>query len=150
MNLSYMIQRAGRLLRDESNTIYSKVFLIENINEAVDRFRQIVPELQNMNYLSADLDVPNLLPVDFHHLLYVYAMARCYEIDEQHYQAAKYMNEFETKVQNLVEGIADGTIIITDSDGNVVTPDIRQDHVVNVYFKEPYYLEDTETTDVQM
>lgn len=145
-----MLTRAGRLLRDEGNTIYPKVFVIENINEAIDRFRQKIPELQGMTYLSADIDVPILLPVDFHHLLYIYAIARCYEIDEQHYQAAKYMNEFETKIQNLIEGISDGTIIITDPNGTTVTPDIRQDYVVNVYFKEPYYLEDTETQDVQM
>lgn len=150
MNLSYMLTRAGRLLRDEGNTIYPKVFIIENINEGIDRFRQVVAELQGMNYLQADIDVPNLLPEDYHHLLYIYAIARCYEIDEQHYQAAKYMNEFETKVNNLLEGIADGTIIIKDEDGEIVTPDIRQDYVVNVYFNELNVEVDTENNNVQM
>lgn len=146
-----MLTRAGRLLRDEGNTIYSKVFLTENINEGVDRFKQLVPELKNMIWLTADTDSPILLPEDFHHLLYIYAIARCYEIDEQHYQAAKYMNEFETKVQSLVDGIADGSIVITDpSTGDPVVPDIRQDYVVNYYFKEPYFTEDSETSDVQM
>lgn len=149
MTLASMLVRAGRLLRDEGNTIYSKVFLTENINEGIDRVRQLVPELKGMTWLVADGDVPILLPSNFHHLLYLYAMARCYEIDEQHFQAAKYMNEFEAKIQNLIEAMAAGEVTIIDGNGDTVTADIRQDFVVNYYFKGPETL-DTESTDVQM
>lgn len=150
MKLSLMLQRAGRLLRDESNTIYPKVFLIENINEAIDRTKQLVPEVKDMIWLEGNDDVPLYLPDIFHHLLYVYAISRCYEIDEQHYQASKYMNEYESKIQNLIEGIADGSITIKDGTGTAVTIDVKQDFVVNSYFKDPYSMEDTETSNVQM
>lgn len=129
-------RRASNLLRDESNTIYTKNFINENINEGVDRLKQLIAEFSTLPYLLNDTDVPTLVPVQYHHLLAIYAMARCFEIDERHYEANKYMNEFEIKVDELKGLIAEGVVVIKDANGVTIVPSILQDFVVNVYYKD--------------
>ena len=128
-------RRASSLLRDESNTIYTKPFINDNINEGIDRLKQLIIEFKTLPYLLNDTDSPTLVPVSYHHLLAIYAMARCFEIDERHYEANKYMNEFEIKIDELKGLIAEGAIVIKDGDGNTIVNDIKQDYVVNEYFK---------------
>lgn len=145
-----IVRRAASLLRDESNTIYTKSFLNEMINEGIDRFRQLINELKNMPYILNDTDIPQLLPSEYHHLLAIYSMARCYETDERHYEANKYMNEFEVKVADLNNAIAEGKVVITDPNtGLPVVVDIPLDFVKNMYFKGNEDI-DAETTEVQM
>lgn len=142
--------KSSKLLRDESNTIYVKSFIVDQINEGIDRFKQLVPELKGMLYLNVDTDSPILLPLEYQHLLSIYACARCYEVDERHYEANKYMNEYEVKVSNLKDSIASGEIVILDpSTGLAVVVDIQQDYVRNMYFKGNEDM-DAETIDVQM
>lgn len=137
MNRLQLMIKSSKLLRDESNTIYTKAFIYEQINEAIDRFKQLVPELKSMSYLVDDTVEVDLLPSEYQHLLSIYSCARCYEIDERHYEANKYMNEFEIKVANLKEAIASGeTSILDPLTGLPVVPTIVQDYVVNVYFKD--------------
>ena len=142
--------KASKLLRDESNTIYTKLFISDQMNESIDRIKQLIPELRGMLYLSIDTDVIILLPEEYQHLVSIYAVARCYEVDERHYEASKYMNEFETKINNLKDSIASGEIVIKDpTTGNPVVIDIQQDFVRNMYFKGNEDI-DAETSDVQM
>lgn len=144
-----LIIKSSKLLRDESNTIYSKSFIGDQINEAIDRTKQLVPELRNMTYLLVDTDSLVLMPEEYQHLISIYACARCYEVDERHYEANKYMNEFEIKINNIRDSIASGELIITDPNtGLPVVIDINQDYVRNVYFADSEYVSDAETIPV--
>ena len=145
-----LMVKSSKLLRDESNTIYAKSFIIDQINESIDRFKQLIPELKGMLYLTIDTDSPILLPEEYQHLLSIYACARCYEVDERHYEASKYMNEFEIKVSNLKDAIASGEIVIKDPiTGVAVVVDIQQDYVRNMYFYGDEDI-DAESSNVQM
>lgn len=141
--------KSSKLLRDESNTIYTKSFISDQINESIDRIKQLIPELRGMVYLLVDTDMPILIPVEYQHLMSIYACARCYEVDERHYEANKYMNEFEIKINNIKDSIASGELVITDPNtGLPVVNDVNQDYVRNVYFADSEYVSDAETIPV--
>lgn len=104
------------------------------MDEAIDRLSHI-PHLIDMDYLDGDDDVPAYLPKRYHYLISVYASARCFEQDDSHYKATEKMNEFEVKMEELQNGINDGSIVIRDPDGNVVDIDeeLYADYVRDVY-----------------
>ena len=103
------------------------------INEAIDRTRKI-SELRNMVYLTLSSQEPILLPEQYHHLLSVYAVSRCYTQDEQSSLAQMFMNEFEAKLDELENGIKNGSIIIYDENNCIVVSDDSIDNVKDVYF----------------
>lgn len=129
-----LLNRTGKLLRDESNSIYSKSLVIDNLNEGINRIKQIIPELVTMPMLLNDTDIPQLLPDHYHHLLCVYAMARCYETDERYMESGKFMNEFEVKINNVKEQVQNGEIELKNQDGSTFTSTMIEDAVTNVYF----------------
>ena len=88
-----------------------------------------------MLYLSSDSDVPILLPSYYHYMLSVYGASRCFSQDEQHYQAQTYMDEFSNLKSILELGIKDGSIVITNNNGEVISDVYEFDYVVDVYFK---------------
>ena len=119
--------------------IFAKNDIIEYINEGIDRVSNI-PELEEMEYLVNDEDVPMYLPPRSHHLLSIYASARCFEIDERFYQGVQRMNEFENKLENLESDIAEGKIIIIDEEtGDEVKGNYNVDYVRDVYFNTKKY-----------
>ena len=103
------------------------------INEAIDRTRKI-SELRNMVHLTLSNQEPMLLPKQYHHLLSVYAVSRCYTQDEQSSLAQMFMNEFEVKLDELENGIKNGSIIIYDENNFIVVSDDSIDNVKDVYF----------------
>lgn len=103
------------------------------INEAIDRTRKI-SELRNMVHLTLSSQEPILLPKQYHHLLSVYAVSRCYTQDEQSSLAQMFMNEFEVKLDELENGIKNGSIIIYDENNFIVVSDDSIDNVKDVYF----------------
>jgi hypothetical protein len=121
--------------RDFSNTIYRQIDIDDYINEAIDRIREVIPELQGMTYLTADSQKPILLPEQYHNLIALYAASRCFLQDERQYEAVTFMNEFEQKLDELKKNILDEIIVITDVDGNEVTFNYKEDTVTNEYFK---------------
>lgn len=129
MQRSHIITRVRSLTRDFSNSIFRELDIIDFINEGIDRMRQAIPELQGMEYLLTTTQTPTLLPEQYHHLLSVYATARCFGQDERHYQASTHMNEFEVKLEELRTAIENGLITIVDGDGNSVTSDLPIDYV---------------------
>lgn len=115
-----LIRRVRSLTRDFSNSIFREQDIIDFINEGIDRFKQIIPELKGVEKLLANNQEVILIPEEYQHLLSVYATSRCFNQDERHYQAVNYMNEFETKLYSLKDSIDNGDVIITDEEGNVV------------------------------
>lgn len=136
MNRLQLTQRVRSLARDFSNSIFREQDIIDYINEGIDRCRQITPEFDGMTYLLSNSSSPILLPSAYHHLLAVYSSSRCYAQDERNYQASTLMNEFEVKMEDLRIKIENGEVVITDTNGNVVTRDNDIDYVDSSYFYE--------------
>ena len=128
-----LVTRVHNYTNDTTGTLFPSSIVKGFINEAIDRLKQI-KELEGMVYLSSDNDEPNLLPKYYHYVLAVYGASRCFAQDEQHYQAQTFMDEF-TGLMNLLElGIKEGTIVITDDEGNAITSINEFDNVKDVYF----------------
>lgn len=135
MMLSDLINRIRSYTRDTTGTLFSQEDLNDFINEGIDRLRQI-KSLEGMKYLNQDADIPNLLPPQYHYSLAVYGAYRCFSQDEQHYLSQTFGDEF-SGLYGLIElGIKEGTIVITDEDGNPLNNELDFDAVKNVYFQE--------------
>ena len=139
-----LVQRVRSLTRDFTESIFREQDIIDYINEAIMRVRQVVPELRDMEKLMSNSHKPDLLPEEYHHLLAVYAVARCFSQDERHYQATTYMNEFEVKLEELQSKIEGGEIVIRDEDGRIVRSDTETDYV-NL---RPYHIREDKPRDV--
>lgn len=129
MNRLQIVQRVRALTRDFSNSIFRENDIVDFINEGINRFKQIVPELDGLEELYANTHTPSLIPPQYRHLLAVYSASRCFSQDERHYQATTLMNEFEVKIDELKNKIENGEVQIVDDEGNTVTGDIPVDYV---------------------
>lgn len=136
-----LILRVRSLTRDFSNLIFREADIIDFLDEGIDRFKQVIPELSGLTYLTATTSEPSLIPVSYQHLLAVYASARCFSQDERHYQATTLMNEFEIKLEELQGKIQSGEITIVDGTGTAVVVDIETDYVD----LDPYWNESSST-----
>lgn len=135
MNRLQLIQRVRSITRDLSNAIFREVDIVDYINEGIDRMRMVVPEFETLSYLELNTEEPTMIPSHYHHLLAIYSASRCFGQDERHYQASTYMNEFETKLDQLNADIESGRIIIKDPETGVPIVKINStDYVVDNYF----------------
>lgn len=135
MKHSELIERVRDYTRDDTKSLFPSNYITSFLNEAIDRMRQI-PELKNMKYLAKDEDTPILLPDEFHYLLALYSVSRCYLQDEQNYPSDVYMREFSMRYEELVRGIKNGTIVIRNESGEIIMSSDIDDYVVDVYFKK--------------
>ena len=134
MNRTDLSLRVRSLTRDLTNGFFREVDIVNYLNEGVDRIGQRIPQLSGMSYLTEPLQEVDLLPRQWQHLLAVYCSARLCTQDERHYQAGVFMNEFETKLDELINKIDGGEIIITDAEGNVVEDTRKNEYVFDNYF----------------
>ena len=145
MNRNELVSRVKSNVRDFDGNTFKEKDIINYINESIDRVKQIIPELNAMEYLNIGEDTPILLPNSYHHLLSVYSTARCFAQDERHYQAATLMNEFEVKLQSLRDDIYNGDIIITDKYGDELDIFGKPFYVYDNYFnKKNFEYDDTD------
>lgn len=137
MNFSELCTRTRQLLRDTNKTIFQESDIQNGINEGIARVKQIVRPLKMLTELSDGGDIPNGLPEEYHHLLSVYSASRCFFTDEQFVQSTTLMNEFEQKMFELKTDVESGDVVLTDSNGNVISNSINNsiDAVTDVYFK---------------
>ena len=135
MNRLELVKRTRKNLSDEQNTLFTHDDIVSYINEAIERVIQVIPELAPMEILHTDGDAPEYFPKPYHHLLSVYATARCSSKDQRHYEAGTLMNEFETKLQALQLKISNGDIELVDDFGLPLDEDVKnREYVVNKYF----------------
>lgn len=134
MNRLSMIQRVRNLTRDLSNSIFRESDIVDYLNEAIERIGQVIVELQGMNALQGNDDEPILLPKHYHQLIPLYSASRCFSQDERHYQATNFMNEFESKLEELRNQMESGVIVLTDSSGNPIVSSSSEDYVTDNYF----------------
>jgi hypothetical protein len=139
MNRLTLIQRVRSLTRDLSNAIFREIDIIDYLNEGVDRLRQIIPEFEVMPYLDKSADEPSMLPKSYHHILAVYSASRCFGQDERHYQASTFMNEFETKLDELKTNVEIGRVKILDPvTGIPIVSEYNSTYVTENYFEQRY------------
>lgn len=145
MNRLYLIARVRSLTRDFSNSIFREADIVAFLNEGVERFKQTIPQFRNEVVLDNNNAEPLLIPNYYHHILSVYASARCFSQDERHYQATTLMNEFEVKLEELKSKIESGEIIIKDPEtGEDITTTNTTDYVYDNYFLKKNYNSDDE------
>ena len=135
MTLNDLVARVRSYTRDTTGTLFELSDIENFINEGIDKLRQI-KALETMATLTSDEQSVDLLPPQYHYCLAVYSASRCFSQDEQHYLAQTFAEEFNGLYDLIELGIKEGTIVITDSGGNVLNDDISLDGVTNVYFKE--------------
>lgn len=129
MQLHELDRRVRSLTRDLIKTIFREQDVYDFINEGIDRVKHQIPELADMKYLVAKQEEVKLLPKQYHHLLAVYATARCFSQDERHYQATTHMNEFETKLDELRTAIESGEVVIKDEEGEKIETGLGIEYV---------------------
>lgn len=146
-----IVARVRAVTRDFSNSIFREQDVTDFVNEGIDRFRQIIPELATLQYLLSNEDEPKLLPLQYHHLLSVYASSRCFGQDERHYQATTLMNEFETKLEELKAGIEGGQVVIKDETTGLPIESTYEPDYVNLkpYWGENHVDEDKGVEEVE-
>ena len=135
MTRDEIVTRVRSMTRDFTNSTFRQDDITNYINEAIDRFKQVIPEMRDLIYLTTGLQKPFSIPDQYQHLLALYCTSRCFAQDERHYQAANLMNEFETKLDELKARIEAGEIVILDDDGIAIDlGDLVIDYVDDIYF----------------
>ena len=119
MNRREIVDAVRDNLRDFSGTIIRSSTIYRYINEGIDRIGQVLPELAEMEYLTGDEQVPDELPRRYHQLLVFYASGRCFDQDENSYQAVQYMNECEVKLEELRYAVDCGDVVLGET-GQIV------------------------------
>ena len=126
-----------------NNNLLEKVRTQNSENN--ERFKQAIPQFRNEVTLDNNNTEPLLIPSYYHHILSVYASARCFSQDERHYQATTLMNEFEVKLEELKSKIESGEIVIKDPEtGEDITTTNTTDYVYDNYFMKKNYDSDDE------
>ena len=130
MNRLKLIQRVRSMTRDFTNATFRENDIIDFINEGINRFKQIIPEVKKEELLLSNQQKLKYIPEEFQELLVIYSTSRCFSQDERHYQATTLMNEFEVKLDELREAIDNGIHNILDPDtGEVITMDLEVEYV---------------------
>ena len=143
MNRLKLVQRTRALTRDFSNSIFRETDIIDFINEGINRFIQVLPELKNTPNLLVNEQEPKPIPEQYQHILAVYSASRCFSQDERHYQATTLMNEFEVKLEEFKQAVLNGDIVLVDGDGN---PIVNENSTVE-YVDLSAYWNKTKTSD---
>lgn len=139
MNIVSIRERSRSLVRDLAGGYFSDTDLRLYANEAIDRIKQIIPELRGMKNIQTPADQIIILPEEWQHLISVYVAARLCTQDERFYQATTFMNEFELKLSELKSSIEAGETILVDPKTNKAIPlHIVHESVKNVYYPNRY------------
>ena len=135
LTLNELIQKVRRYTRDTTGSLFTQEDIADFCNEGIERMKQVVVVFKDVPLLKSNSDEVIIIPEHYQHLIAVYGASRCFSQDEQQYQASTYMNEFESKMDELLKKITNGEIQIFDKDGNVIDSNNADfDSVVNVYF----------------
>lgn len=135
MILNELIQKVRRYTRDTTGSLFTQEDISDFCNEGIERMKQVIVAFKNVPLLKSNTDEVKIIPEEYQHLISVYSASRCFSQDEQQYQASTYMNEFESKLEELLQKVLGGEVEIKDTEGNVIKLDNTEfDGVVNVYF----------------
>jgi hypothetical protein len=129
-----------RHLKDTTQNIWTDDDIKQFINDAIALIRQAVP-LYFTNLQAVPYEVDGVkhstinIDSDYEMLIPLFAAARCFEQDEQHYRAVQKMNEFESRlvvmVTNIMESDAYADLLARQEEEGI----LRTDAIKDVYFK---------------
>lgn len=137
MTLNELVLKVRRYTRDTTGSLFEDADVIDFCNEGIHRIRKI-KELDGMKTLATTNDSVIILPEKYQYLISLYGASRCFTQDEQNTMAQLFMNEFETKLDELEKAIKSGELILKDENGNDIVSTDVSDYVVNVYFKNVF------------
>lgn len=129
MNRRELIALVRSNARDFTNSIFRESDIILYMNEGIDRIKQVIKECKPMLHLTAPEQTPTILPPEYHSLIATFSTARCFGQDERHYQASTFMNEFESKLDELKQDIQSGDVVLTDESGDTIDTVYAEDYV---------------------
>lgn len=139
MNIVSLRERSRSLVRDLAGAYFAEGDLRNYVNEAIDRMKQVIPELRGMKHLFGADDVITHIGEEWHHLLAVYCASRLCTQDERFFQAGNFMNEFELKLQDLKNSYDAGeTEFIDPVTMKPVDLIVKHEAVKNVYYQNKY------------
>lgn len=135
MNRTDLALRVRSMTRDFTGSVFRDSDVNMYLNEGIDRFKQVIPEMETMKHLNASDDIPAMIPNQYQHLLALYSTSRCFFQDDRHYQSGTYMNEFEAKLQEFQQKVESGDIEIIDPEtGEPILADSNDEYVRDNYF----------------
>jgi len=134
MNLRDLSLKVRVHARDFNHTIFRQSDITMFLNEGIDRFAQVFPELLEIPYFAFETDVVQIIPKKYAHLLANYAVSRLFAQDERQYEATTQMNEFEIKLNELKSQVESGEVVFLDSAGVAISNSTAFDYVTDVYF----------------
>ena len=141
MTLQEVFNRVRIYTRDTTGSIFPETTIEVFAQESFDRFT-IIPEFATLLYPLTKTTQISMIPIHFQYLIALYSASRCLLQDEQDYKAGTLMNEFEMKMDELLNLIEIGQITIKDVNGVPVKITNSNDYVVNEYFDETISDED--------
>jgi len=107
MLVSFAIQKVREDLNDFTQSVWKDEHIIDFINEAIIDIKNTVPEYYtDLDEIETQQDTINI-PNAYKFLITLFASARCFEQDEQHYRASQRMNEYEIKKSRMEVQILD-------------------------------------------
>lgn len=130
-----MIDAVRDNARDFSGHIFNRSTIIRYLNECSDRVAQVLYELPELPSLEADNHEPDFLPKRYHTLYVSYATSKCLQQDGDFGQAVSYMNEFETKLEELRYSIDSGDVELEECCGVIRH---ERSEYVNHYYNNRY------------
>lgn len=135
MNLKSLRLKVRSLARDFNNSIFRQEDIDMFLNEGIDRFIQVLPELSNIPYLVSENDIVQIIPREYVNLLASYSVSRLFMQDERHYEATTFMNEFELKLDEFRQKVENGEIELVDpTTGEPIEKIYPEDYVTDNYF----------------
>ena len=137
MDLRNLISLTKLYVRDKNGYMFTSDECKLFINQAIDRLLQH-PLFKGMIHLDIPEDVPIILPPQYHYILALFAASRLYDIDERFFEGTQKRNEFEQIFNDLVTQVEEGSVQLTDGEGNPIelseTYSWFQDYVVDEYY----------------
>ena len=135
MTLKDIIHLTRVYCRDTNSKVFLEADIVLFINEAIDRMKQY-KVFESLEHLVHPTDELAVIPAHYQYLIPLYAAFRCLETDERFYEATEKRNEFETVFLDLINEIESGNLVVTNSEGEVIT-DLPNyvEYVTDAYFK---------------
>jgi hypothetical protein len=117
--LSKAVSDTRRILKDDTENVWTTLDIKAFINEAISMIRKTIPEyFTDLTRVTNDNDIIKI-DEDFENLIPLFASARCFEQDEQNYRAVKNMNEFEARKGEMEQQILDSDNYVARSSEGV-------------------------------
>lgn len=126
------VQDTRILLNDTTESVWTNKQITYYLNEAISIVKKTVPEhFELLTHVQADNDE---IYIDEYYkmLLPLFASARCFDQDEQHYRSTQKMNEFEIRRVEMETDILNN---LDESEEEIAERANKNDYVIDTYYQ---------------